>query len=587
MGRSNGSIISVKVPIRWDAMTEKQKIRLSRITGRDTRVIKAYLGVIERHEPDLLTGKRKNRIHAGKLDEYTLTATRGNASRVSVPHGFKARFPNLSVNEFQECRDTAIAMWKSYLERGGARPLHSKKYTTRKIPRFAFKQRFKFLYTPHQTIKHWLALRDSLDSALKGKRVHDKILIPLSVSSYHLNKMREGDLKTVRIFKDGSRKWWTIFTVTLNTDSIETNGKPPAVLSIDLGIKKAACSVLLTQKGYKQVRYWLQKDKLPQMQRYDQMIASLQRKKEDHIAQGKDPSGVTKGLRVLRSRRSNLSKEYDKKLVKDITKHIFELIQHFNLYVSIGQLRGIRNIARRGNYKGRAYRGMIHRWSFARVREMLSHKLAALGFDVKKFLAVPEHWTSIKCHKCGKKGIRPKQNLFICSCGYRANADLNGAINIGRRLIMLIPHLRDENTGLGMWLLPREKTTPKARKSSGSKRKSSLPQKPLASFEGESVADCIDQTTLVLSESGEDPAMVNTVEDPSATVKNSNHSTQMQWKEAKHQQRSNTPMMLDKAHITVSNSGLTQAADSSREKGGTHKFLCVSSVTNRRIRSYL
>ena len=126
MGRSKGTVISIKVPIKWTSMTDRQKTQLNRTTGRDSRVIRAYLGVIERYEEELLTGSKQTRINASKMDVFTLTASRGKASRSSVPHDFKVRFPNISVNEFQECRDTAIAMWQSYLERGGAKPLQTK-----------------------------------------------------------------------------------------------------------------------------------------------------------------------------------------------------------------------------------------------------------------------------------------------------------------------------------------------------------------------------------------------------------------------------------------------------------------------------
>jgi hypothetical protein len=44
------TVISVKVPIRWESMSDNEKARLSRITGRDTRVIRAYLGIIAHHE---------------------------------------------------------------------------------------------------------------------------------------------------------------------------------------------------------------------------------------------------------------------------------------------------------------------------------------------------------------------------------------------------------------------------------------------------------------------------------------------------------------------------------------------------------
>ena len=106
MGRSKGIVTSVKVPIRWDSMTKRQQTRLSRITSRDTRVIRAFLGVIARHEKDLLVGKRKKRISGAKLEKLTLTAKRfkdASRNRTSVPHDFKKRFPNISLNELQEC----------------------------------------------------------------------------------------------------------------------------------------------------------------------------------------------------------------------------------------------------------------------------------------------------------------------------------------------------------------------------------------------------------------------------------------------------------------------------------------------------
>jgi hypothetical protein len=220
---------------------------------------------------------------------------------------------------------------------------------------------------------------------------------------------------------------------------------------------------------------------------------------------------------------------------------------------------------------------MIHRWAFARIREMLGHKLASLGFDPKKFKAVPEQWTSIMCHKCGHKGQRPKQNLFICTtCGTKLNADLNGALNIGKRLIMLIPSLRDEN-GLGMWLTVRDRAILKARrKKSSSKRKSALPQRTPAST-GESVADSYDQMTLTEStERSKDPAMVNAVEEPSA-ITPTGECELLQRTEAESHQRNDVPVKRGKAHDTLKDSGLSDAGDGSREKGGTQESLTVHS----------
>jgi IS605 OrfB family transposase len=263
--------------------------------------------------------------------------------------------------------------------------------------------------------------------------------------------------------------------------------------------------------------------------------------------------------------------------LKDISDYIIEMSDMYDLYVSIGQLKGIRNKARRGNFKGRQFRGMIHRWAFSRVREMLGHRLSAHGIDSRRYLAVPETWTSIMCHKCGHKGIRPKQNLFICTtCGVKLNADLNGAINIGKRLIMLIPSLRNEN-GLGMWLTPRDRAILKARrKKSSSQGKSALPQRTPAS-KGESVADPYDQMTLLESFArSKDPAMVNAVEIPSAS-RTTGDSGFMQRTEAGSHLRNDVPVKRGKAHNTLKNRGSSDAGDSGREKGETQKSLTVHS----------
>jgi len=131
--------------------------------------------------------------------------------------------------------------------------------------------------------------------------------------------------------------------------------------------------------------------------------------------------------------------------------------------------------------------------------------------------------------------------------------------------------------GLGMWLIPKDKAILNARrKKSSSKRKSSLPQKSPAS-KGESVADCYDQTTLESFESSKDPAMVNAVEEPSATVSTGVHGVQKQRTEARSHRRNYVPMKRGKARVTLKNSSFSDAGDSNREKDGTQKFLTIYS----------
>lgn len=549
MARSKGVTISVKVPINWEIMTEKKQQRLRQIAGRDTRAIRAFLGIIEQHEDKLLAGRKKKRIHEGKLSKLTLTAIKvkaGYSQRTSVPHDMKTRFPRMSVNELTECRQTAISLYDSYLvlrRRKGRRASHPCAVnSTRRIPRWTFVPRFEFLEQRTSIGRWWLDLRDSLDSVPEGRRYHDHLLIPLKVSPFHLNQFHRGEIKAVQVFKDRTGKWWTTFAVRVQTPNPPNDSLPPAVLGIDLGIKKAACTTFVTPKKVRETKYFKQKEKFESLKKLDTQVSVLQKEMDSRNNFGLPYDKVALKLRKIRNKRENVSREYDRVLIGQIRNYIIELSKKYTVYVAIGRLRYIRQGARKGNYKGRKFRGMIHSWSFARITGSLSHQLAQLGWSVKgkdsRYRIVPENWTSIMCWKCGRKGIRPKQSLFVCpTCGNKCNADMNGAINIAGRLITLTDSLHSVR-GQGKWndaILKAKSPRPKAQ-GNLSRGKSLLSKKGQSSSPRESAAPHHVQMDLLSfsdeSEKGEnDLAVEKTVETISAAV--SDVSAMKQDEEAK------------------------------------------------------
>jgi transposase len=301
---------------------------------------------------------------------------------------------------------------------------------------------------------------------------------------------------------------------------------PFAVLGIDLGINRAACTTLLLPTRVSETRYFVQKDKVAIMESYDKQVAELQHKLDILRNQGTRYDRVKTKLRKISSKRENVSKEYDKVLIKDLIDYIIKLDEKYTVYVAIGQLKGIRWKARKGDGQGRKLRGRMHRWTFSRITRFLKHGLTQLGWKVEgkgaRFHTIPEAWTSILCWKCGRKGIRPKQSLFICpTCGFRTNADRNGSLNIARRLIKLIPLLQNEK-GLGRWVLPERAPASKASRTKQSKKKSSLHSKGQTSDLVEPAAIRTIQMDLLSfgdnSEmSDDDLAVVKTVESSSAT----------------------------------------------------------------------
>ena len=263
-----------------------------------------------------------------------------------------------------------------------------------------------------------------------------------------------------------------------------------------------------------------QRDKADVIKRYDQLIANLQKKS----ATQQHNDNLLIKLRQMRHKRENVAREYDRVLVRDLLDYIEGLSKKYTVYVAIGKLTNIRNAARKGNFKGRRFRRVIHSRAFARITESLKHRLAQQGWSVSgkdsRFRVVPETWTSIMCWKCGTKGIRPKQNYFKCrSCGHQTNADRNGAINIAGRLITLTKSLHSVR-GLGKWetsVQTGKHSRLKARKKKSSRGKSLLSGKEPASGSGESAAVHFVQSDLTsfsdeVSGSDDDPAVVRTVE---------------------------------------------------------------------------
>ena len=175
---------------------------------------------------------------------------------------------------------------------------------------------------------------------------------------------------------------------------------------------------------------------------------SLELIKQLETQYDKHTDGVFSKLRKMRNDRYNLKLEVDRQMVNQLVNYITQLSNKYNLYISLGKLTGIRNIARRGN-GNKAHRKRMHRWSYARVSAMLEHKLSLMGLE-KRFDAVRESWTSIMCWKCNTKGNRPTQAIFECTnkgCDWTGNADSNGAINIAKRLVTRFTLIKSNTIG--------------------------------------------------------------------------------------------------------------------------------------------
>ena len=138
--------------------------------------------------------------------------------------------------------------------------------------------------------------------------------------------------------------------------------------------------------------------------------------------QSKGTKSAKRHLRHLAGREQRFRRDCDHVLSKSILNGTTA-----GMTVVVENLTNIR--ARVKASRGEAKR-RLHCWSFAQLRLFLDYKAKALGCRV---VGVDPRHTSQRCAACGYiyRGNRPSQSNFVCrSCGHRANADKNAALNI-------------------------------------------------------------------------------------------------------------------------------------------------------------
>ena len=183
--------------------------------------------------------------------------------------------------------------------------------------------------------------------------------------------------------------------------------------------------------------YEFRRKKLNQL---DKKIARLQRKLARRKTSGKNYKNIARCLKAHRHTRKELSEHYDHELSKEVALYVAELSQQYDLQVSIGKLKGIRNSRWRGDGKSKRHRKQLHRWTYFRITTFFSYKFKKVGLTEAQFTFLNEAMTSKTCSKCGSGNTsRPCQSILLChdpDCGAILNADINAAINMASKLIV-------------------------------------------------------------------------------------------------------------------------------------------------------
>lgn len=135
----------------------------------------------------------------------------------------------------------------------------------------------------------------------------------------------------------------------------------------------------------------------------------------------------TKGAKKKLKRVSGKEARFRRHQNHVISKEIVGLAKDTDRGIAVEDLNGIRE---RLPVWAKDARNKLSGWSFHQMFAFLSYKARLAGVPV---VVVDPRNTSRTCAECGhcEKGNRKSQKDFLCvSCGHRANADVNAALNI-------------------------------------------------------------------------------------------------------------------------------------------------------------
>ncbi len=224
------------------------------------------------------------------------------------------------------------------------------------------------------------------------------------------------EIKEIRILPRCNGTYFEIEYIYIE-EPIKVELDKSEYLSIDLGLDNfATCvstngtSYIIEGRGIKSFNRWWNKSKAKLQSVYDKQ-------------------GIKKGRKLcyLYRKRKNIINEYMNKAVNHIIK---DCLKNKIGNIVIGELK---NIKQNINFGKRNNQNFVN-ISYGLFKQKLKSKCELYGIE---YVEVAENYTSQTCSHCGviKKSNRKYRGLYVCSdCGTVINADVNGAINILRKV---------------------------------------------------------------------------------------------------------------------------------------------------------
>lgn len=276
----------------------------------------------------------------------------------------------------------------------------------------ANKQQATRYFKKYKPKKYPISLRNDLINLKKAKSfwflkipvhgVRGGIRIPIKPHKEFPDEFKLCESKVIK----KNDKYIIMLTIEFDTPKLR---RCSSVLAVDLGERFTATAVLLQDRNVMKAQFFGK-----EIRGIRRHYAWLRKRLQER--------GLTKVVKRIGRKEECCVNN----ILHNISKEIVSLADSANSCIVLGDLKGIGKSA-----KGKRFKRIVSNMPFYKLTQMIQYKAQVLGIPV---IQINEAYTSKTCHICGEVGKRRTQGLFVCkSCG-KYNADLNGAINIGKRL---------------------------------------------------------------------------------------------------------------------------------------------------------
>jgi IS605 OrfB family transposase len=238
---------------------------------------------------------------------------------------------------------------------------------------------------------------------------------PLAIGNYQRHLLTSQNPKSATLVKKRSGDYYL---------QIQIHSEPPQVKETDkyLGVDLGRRDIAVTSEGHSFSGEQTSKIR----DRFSQVRASVQKKAS------KGTRSSRRRCRQFLARLSGRERRFQAWQNHTISYRLVQYAKTNNQFISLEDLTGIRE---RTNKKPRSKteRRRSNSWAFYQLRQFLKYKCIKEGVGL---VLVNPAYSSQTCHKClhihpeKGKSYRNEKKFSCGNCGWKGDADLNGAKNI-------------------------------------------------------------------------------------------------------------------------------------------------------------